>query len=260
MVGHGLCGGFSPPNYSFPDLQLTCNHNDTPHIDQTGVIYSPDLPATMPQVVSMTTVKSGYRLVELLTSVWPHIHEIGAGKAFLSAIDYAGERCAMFTCPTQFGGNWEGNEGQSPGEPWAQAGGNGVSADGDQFFDPAYTMSKRLGFPQPFSLDYCFNPYLAIADSCADVALPDGGTSTDAGSSLDGGILSDGGAHDASVSGMDLGPSIEPKPASGCGCALGGGSGGSPVNGLTELMFSLMLLAWSRARSRTRRTRGRARR
>jgi len=260
MVGHGLCGGFSPPNYTFPDLQLTCNHNDTPHIDQTGVIYSPDLPATMPQVVSMTTVKSGYRLVELLTSVWPHIHEIGAGKAFLSAIDYAGERCAMFTCPTQFGGNWEGNEGQSPGEPWAQAGGNGVSADGDQFFDPAYTMSKRLGFPQPFSLDYCFNPYLAIADSCADLALPDGGTSTDAGSSLDGGILSDGGAHDASVSGMDLGPSIEPKPASGCGCALGGGSGRSPVNGLTELMFSLMLLAWSRARSRTRRTRGRARR
>jgi hypothetical protein len=45
MVGHGLCGGFSAPNYLFPDLSIICNHNDTPHIDTTGIRYSPDIAA-----------------------------------------------------------------------------------------------------------------------------------------------------------------------------------------------------------------------
>ncbi len=218
MVGHGLCGGFSPPNRLFPDLSLTCNHSDTPHIDQTGVIYSPDLAAAMPMVVSNTTVMAGYNLVELLTSVWPHIHDIGAGKAFQSAIDYQGERCAMFNCPKQFGGNWEGNEGTSPGEPWAQPGGNGVNADGDQFFDPAYTMSQRLNFPAPFSLNYCYNPYLGIADTCAASSSDGGATADLAGSASDGGS-----ALDLSGNAADAGPRGPGGngQGGGCGCRIG---------------------------------------
>ena len=95
-----------------------------------------------------------------------YIHEIGGNKAFQSAIDFTGERCASYTCPTQFGGAWNGDEGTPPGEPWAQSGGNGVNAVGDQFFDPAYTMSKRLLLPQPFSTSYCYNPYLGVPDGC----------------------------------------------------------------------------------------------
>jgi hypothetical protein len=98
--------------------------------------------------------------------MWTHIREIGPGKAFKNAIDFEGDRCDVFACPKQFGGAFNGDDGSPPGFPWAQDGGPGASATGSQFFDPAYTMSKRLSFPQPFSLDYCFNPYLAIADSC----------------------------------------------------------------------------------------------
>lgn len=170
MVGHGLCGGFSPPNYFFPDLQLSCKHDEEPHIDQTGIVYSPDFPPAMPLWVSNQAVQAGYAMVELYTSMWQHIYEIGPGKAFKNAIDYEGERCSMFECPKQFGGAFQGNQGQSPGMPWAQEGGAGVDATGDQFFDPAYTMSKRLSFPQPFSLTYCHNPYLGITGQCPDDA------------------------------------------------------------------------------------------
>jgi|SRR5579871_5932044 len=200
MVGHGICGGFSPPNYVDPELSLTCDGATPPHIDKDGVVYHPDLAPSMPQVTS-GVVMAGYTLVDNMDVVWPHIHEIGAGKAFKSAVDYGGERCATFACPKQFGGPWEGDEGSSPAEPWAQPGGSGVSADGDQFFDPAYAMSKRLKFPMPFSLDYCWNPYLAITTGCPGDQAPDLLTAAaDA-------RVSDGGAM-APVAG-------------GCGCRLG---------------------------------------
>jgi len=222
MVGHGICGGYSPPNRLFPDLSITCNHGETPHIDQTGVIYSPDLPATMPTVESGKTVNAGYALVELRTSVWTHITEIGPGKTFKEAIDFKGERCgtALPACPKGIGGAWEGNEGSSPGEPWAQVGGSGVSADGDQFFDPAYTMSKRLTFPTPFSLEYCYNPYVGIDDTCEGATGDAGDASVDAPSdtSVDDANV-DSGATSADA-GADSGAGATPstEDSSGCGC------------------------------------------
>src|SRR5262249_20189359 len=150
----------------------------------------------MPQVVDKTTVTAGYTLVPLDASVVPHWGEIGAGKAFKDAETFAGERCAMLACPKGYGGNWEGDEGVSPGEPWAQEGGKGVSAAGDQFFDPAYTMSKRLGFPMPFALDYCYNAYLGIDLPCAGGA--DGGAPADdaGGGAVDAAMRPDGAARD----------------------------------------------------------------
>ena len=252
MAGHGLCGGFSPPNRLLPDLSLTCNHRETPHIDRTGVRYSPDAAPAMPLVADGRTVEAGVRLVDLWTSVWPHLRELGPGRAFASAIDYQGERCARFACPTQFGGAWEGNEGQPPAEPWAQPGGNGVTAIGDQFFDPAYTMSKRLTFPQPYSLDYCFNQYLGVPDSCdgADAgpaedgggpdAGPDAGPETDAGSGADAGLADagagtgDGGAPDEGATSTRLG-----------GCA-----GGAEPTGVAAAALALALVLAARTRRR----------
>ncbi len=227
MVGHGFCGGFAPRNDAFPDLQLTCTHSDAPHFATQGVRYSPDLPAKMPVPVDNQAVDAGYTLVELRTSMWTHIKEIGPGKAFGAAIDFKGERCATFACPTQFGGNFQGNEGLSPGEPWAQPGGTGVGADGDQFFDPAYTMSKRFTFPTPFALDYCFDPYLGVADTCAgsalDGGLGDGGPlGTDGGGLGDGGPLGiDDGGGGGGGSGA-TGDASTPGASKGCGCATVG--------------------------------------
>jgi MYXO-CTERM domain-containing protein len=249
MVGHGLCGGFSPPNRLFPDLSITCNHGDTPHIDQTGVSYSPDLPATMPTIETGKTVKAGYALVELRTSIWPHIKEIGPGKAFSAAIDFKGERCATLpACPIAFGGAWEGNEGSSPGEPWAQVGGTGVSADGDQFFDPAYTLSKRLTFPAPFSLDYCYNPYVGIDDSCGGTPDDAGADTGDATLDVGGETESDAFVDDASDSGVpfDAGPADTSAGSNGgCGCRTSSTRGAAPFS-----LLALVILAWSRRRAR----------
>ncbi len=238
MVGHGLCGGFSPPNYVFPDLALTCDGKTPPHIDKDGVVYSPDLPATMPTVQS-GSVMAGYNLVELAGSVWPHIHEIGGGKAFKDAIDYRGERCGMGlpACPTMFGGDWEGDEGASPGEPWAQPGGSGVSADGDQFFDPAYTMSKRLKFPPPFSLEYCWNPYVGVVTGCASDTPDMAGAPVDAGMAAHGDDGGGAGADGAMVASMQPG---------GCGCGIGAPLGHARL--FTLLALAALLIAYRRRR------------
>src|SRR5436189_291228 len=65
QVGHGLCGGFSPPNNLFPDLQLTCNHGEAPHIAGTGIVYRPDLAAAQPVVADGKAVDAGYAMVEI---------------------------------------------------------------------------------------------------------------------------------------------------------------------------------------------------
>jgi len=166
QVGHGLCGGFSPPNNFFPDLQLTCDHEKAPHIAATGVVYKPDLPATHPIVVDGKAVDAGYALVEIFTSFWARRSEVGPGKTFKSVVDFTGERCTVLACPKQFGGAFMGDGGESPSGPWNQEAGAGVSGRGAQFFDPAYTMAKRLAFAQPFALEYCHNPYVGIVDAC----------------------------------------------------------------------------------------------
>lgn len=186
QVGHGICGGFSPPNNVFPDLQLQCKHDETPHVDGTGIVYRPDLPVTAPVVAKDQVVEVGYAMQEIATTFWAHRTEVGPGKTFASLVDFEGERCNVLACPKQFGGAFVGNRGESPSGPWNQEGGAGVSATGSQFFDPAYTMSKRLTFPAPFSLEYCHDPYVGIAEKCPDDAAKpaaDAGASEPASSS-----------------------------------------------------------------------------
>jgi len=173
QAGHGFCGGYSPPNDLFPDLQLTCNHDEEPHLSGTGVVYRPDVAAAKPLVQDNQVIDAGYALEEIYTTFWAHRTEVGKGKAFKQAVDYTGSRCATLACPKQFGGAFDGDEGESPSGPWNQESGPGVDGNGGQFFDPAFTMSKRLTFPQPYSLDYCHNPYVGIVDACAKDAPPD---------------------------------------------------------------------------------------
>jgi hypothetical protein len=179
MVGHGICGGFSPPNYGFPDLQISCQHDLEPHVDKTGVVYQPDLAAGEPSIVPNQAVEVGYALVEILTTFWARRTEVGAGKTYGSLVDFTGERCDVLTCPKQFGGPFMGDQGELPSGPWNQVGGAGVTGNGSQFFDPAWTMFRRLTMPKPYALDYCHNPYVGIVAKCAgDPAVADAGATT----------------------------------------------------------------------------------
>jgi hypothetical protein len=222
----------------------------------------------MPTVIDGKTVDAGYKLLPLETTMWAHIHESGLGKAFQSLIDFEGERCGTLSCPKQFGGVFEGNEGTSPGEPWAQEGGNGVKPVGDQFFDPAYTMSQRLSFLAPFSLDYCWNPFVGITSGCGDepdagldassdsglldAPLVDGSeAATDASSGLDASLdgdmaLPDSDAldamHDATSADVTADSShadaVSGSDSSGCGCEV---TGQNSRKGWWILLFGFVL-------------------
>jgi MYXO-CTERM domain-containing protein len=168
-IGHGICGGFAPPclfTNDYCDLAITCNHDDTPHLNRRGVIYRYDGTSAEPPAPGASDMfTAGYDLVNIESTLWAHRTEIGPGRVYATAIDYDGSRCASdagLSCPRGFGGNFEGDEGSPPGAMWAQSGGNPSLPDGEVFFDPAYAMSRRLSIPAPLSLTYVFDPYVGI--------------------------------------------------------------------------------------------------
>ena len=163
-VGHGLCGGFSPP-FFLDTLSLSCHHAETPHLARRGIVYRftghADAPGPIEGPVAIQTV--GYALIDLGQTFWPHLREIGPQKVFATRMDYRGERCGEFSCPSGIGAVLASAAGHdSTGMPWEEGSGRGVAHPGDTFFDPAYTLSRRLRFPMPYALDYTFNPYLGI--------------------------------------------------------------------------------------------------
>jgi hypothetical protein len=238
QVGHGFCGGFSPPNNVFPDLQLSCKHGESPHIDGTGVIYRPDQAAVAPTITKNSTATVGYALEEIYTSFWARRTEVGAGKAFKNLVDFAGERCNVLACPKQFGGAFMGDRGDSPSGPWDQEAGKGTTGNGSQFFDPAFTMSKRLTFAPGFSLDYCHNPYLGIVDQCAKPQSTDPTNPTDptkpSGETKPSDPSDPSGAGDeASASGADIGTES--------GCATSRSHAGSAASWLLAVAAVFVL-------------------
>lgn len=158
-VGHGLCGGFAPTT-TWADLQIECDHERAPHLEQRGVVYRYAGQAMTP-VTGVAQQVVGYDLVEMATSLWA---QGASADAFSRVMTFAGERCGSvpgWTCPRSVGAIFAG-QGGSAEAPWAQTPGRGVNALGEQFFDPALTMSRRLSFASPVSLDYSWNPYLGI--------------------------------------------------------------------------------------------------
>ncbi len=171
-AGHGLCGGFAPPCITgdYCDLALICLHDQAPRFNRRGVRYRYDPAAALapePRAPGdREVVDAGYDLVPIESTLWARRTEIGRGRVYASAQSYDGSRCrapdAGITCPRGYGGDFEGDEGTSPGAMWAQEGGNPSLPRGEVFFDPAYAMSRRLSFRAPFSLTYSHNPYAGV--------------------------------------------------------------------------------------------------
>ncbi len=158
--GHGLCGGQSP-TFVVDAFALRCHHKETPHIEKRGVVYRYAGFAAVPRSLDDRDV--GYALVEIGDTLWQHARAAGPHLTFASLIDFHGERCAEYDCPRGIGGVLAPQAGHdTTGMPWEEGGGRGVKSHGDAFFDPAFTLDKRLRFPHPFSTKYLFNPYLGI--------------------------------------------------------------------------------------------------
>jgi hypothetical protein len=157
-VGHGICGGFSPTRW-LADLQLTCEHARAPHLDKRGVVYRHTAPVH-PIDPTLAKQEVGYTLVELESTWWKHAAD---PAMYAKWGDYAGERCGTpgWRCPRNIGRALAA-AGHQVASPWGQSTGHGVRAIGDTFFDPAFTISRRLTFYEPFSLAYVWNPYVGI--------------------------------------------------------------------------------------------------
>jgi hypothetical protein len=159
-TGHGICGGQSPTSI-IDTLALRCHHREQPHIEKRGVVYRYTGDATAPRSLDDRSV--GYALLEIGDTLWQHARAAGPHLTFASLIDFHGERCDRYDCPRGIGGLLAPARGHgSTGMPWEEGGGRGVKQRGDAFFDPAYTLSRRLRFPAPFATEYVFNPYLGI--------------------------------------------------------------------------------------------------
>ncbi len=159
-VGHGLCGGYAPTAW-IDALALECNHDEAPHIAKRGVVYRFRGRAGVPRGLDDRDV--GYALVEIGESLWKHVHETGPHATFADTTSFRGDRCGRFRCPSGIGGMLAAAAGHgSTGALWIESSGRGVRARGEAFFDPAYTLSRRLRFPAPFSTEYRWNPYLGV--------------------------------------------------------------------------------------------------
>jgi len=158
-VGHGLCGGHAPTAW-FDALALECDHDEAPRVGR-GVVYRWKGRAEQPRSSDDRDV--GYALVEIGESLWRHARELGPHATFAKTMSFDGDRCRLFRCPTGIGSVLAAATGHaSTGALWEESSGRGVRARGEAFFDPAYTLSRRLRFAAPFSLDYEWNPYLGI--------------------------------------------------------------------------------------------------
>lgn len=159
-VGHGICGGAAPVSL-VDTLALECRHEQAPRIERRGVVYRYTGHAEVPRSLDDRDV--GYALVEVGDSLWEHIRDEGHGATFSSRMDYAGARCDRYLCPRGIGRELAAAVGHATtGFPWEETSGRGGTARGEHFFDPAWTLGRRLRFPAPYSTDYQWNPYLAV--------------------------------------------------------------------------------------------------
>jgi hypothetical protein len=163
-VGHGLCGGLAPTE-PVRELELVCDHSRAPKLQERGIVYRYTGEAQVPIIEAPPSTQScGYALTEIATSLWPRRSE---GQTFAQKIDYRGERCdePSWSCPRGLGKRFTiATDGEGAEAPWAQTPGRGSLMLGEQFFDPAATLARRLTFADAYSLDYAYNPYIGIGE------------------------------------------------------------------------------------------------
>jgi hypothetical protein len=158
-VGHGLCGGFAPTAW-WDALALECRHDRPPRLAR-GVVYRFRGRAEVPRSLDDRDV--GYALVEIGATLWPRAQVSTPNATFASLADFRGARCGKYLCPRSIGSLLAASIGHGTTRMvWQESPGRGADQPGEAFFDPAYTLSRRLRFPPPFSVEYTFNPYLGV--------------------------------------------------------------------------------------------------
>jgi hypothetical protein len=117
------------------------------------VIYRVGEEAEIPEGTDDPQVS--YRLVPIWETLWPRRHLVGDGKLFDQPFDYRGRELPACLDGDDFGAD-------RANAPWgyAQETGDRLSR-GDWFLDPARALAYHATFPQPYSLHYLYNPYLA---------------------------------------------------------------------------------------------------
>ena len=127
-------------------------HGEPLRFKHGEIIYSPGEEAQRPASLNDQV---HYKLVPIYSTLWARRDLTGDGLLFDSPFDYRG-----ITLPGAFNGDDYGADRANP--PWGYGQETGDSVvRGDWFLDPARALAYHAHFPDPYSREYTFNPYLA---------------------------------------------------------------------------------------------------
>ncbi len=95
-----------------------------------------------------------YRLLPIYETLWARREAIGQGRLFDRAFLYG-----LSLLPAAFDGDTYGED--KANTPWGYNQALGMKLHrGDWFLDPAKALAYHASFPEPFSRQYVYNPYL----------------------------------------------------------------------------------------------------
>jgi hypothetical protein len=164
--GHGIYGSRdSHARFSLGRDEFTAG---------TGVTYIYKGIAERPQHANHRQV--GYELLSIYDQWWLRAQQGRSSRAFDAYYAYQpyGDRPrpAQAEIAGAFRGRKHGSNKAKPFWGWhdRRTRKKKVLAVGQWGLDPAYGVSRNLTLPEPFSLDYAFNPYLGIGTPSATVA------------------------------------------------------------------------------------------
>lgn len=172
--GHGVYGVGGYASYSLAEDRFAAG---------TGVTYLYKGLAERPRHPAHREV--GYELLPIYQHWWVPAHERRGerGRMFSGYFryrPYGGRPLAAY--PTLAGAFFGRKHAANRAKPfWGWHDGRSrkrrVLATGQWALDPAYSVSRNLALPQPFSLRYVYNPYLRAESGGASVPLPDSAAS-----------------------------------------------------------------------------------
>ena len=167
--GHGVYGSDdSHSKYSFRNDRFAA----------TGVTYVYKGVAERPK--HPNDRKVGYELLPIYDHWWKRAHE-GSGKkdrtfdAYYRYEPYGNRPRPRYPkIAGAFYGRAESSNKAKPFWGWhdVRTRKRKVLATGQWGLDPAYGVSRNLRMPEPFSLNYTFNPYLAIGETTSVAQVP----------------------------------------------------------------------------------------
>ena len=155
---------FGVGNVACPDGEGT----EFPGEDGLKYIPTTDEPELFTEGQQNVETPRAYALVSTAHTLWVWRSDIGEDEMFSveGIFQYQGSRGAPFFTKDELGYQFAAdqfiNDSVSGKPPWSEE--TEGASRGDSLLDPAYAFDQALGFPEPFSLEYTYHPFLQVTE------------------------------------------------------------------------------------------------